>query len=157
MWMKKYNIRVTGNAEEDHVESDQTTDLIVDTINRKIHGFKLRTSDIDISRRLVNGKSRPIIVKLMSRTKRNYILKNRKSFKGSNIYIKEDLALSTKSIHIQTAKQIALFRYFDNNKHSSIINNIITIMKYLMFAMKCRARNPHCVAFKTPPNSENKN
>ena len=157
MWMKKYNIRVTGNAEEDHVESDQTTDLIVDTINRKIHGFKLRTSDIDISRRLVNGKSRPIIVKLMSRTKRNYILKNRKSFKGSNIYIKEDLTLSTKSIHIQTAKQIALFRYFDNNKHSSIINNILTIMKYLMFAMKCRTRKPHCVAFNKPPNYENKN
>ena len=58
MWKKKYNIRVTGNAEEYHVESDQTTDLIVDTINRKSHGFKLRTSDIDISRRLEKTVSR---------------------------------------------------------------------------------------------------
>lgn len=56
--------------------------------------------------------------------------------------------LSTKSIHIQLTKQIALLGYFDNNKYSNVINNILIIMKYFIFAMKCRTRKPNFAAFK---------
>ena len=65
--------------------------------------------------------------------------------------------LSTKSRHLHLTKQIALLGYFDNNKHSSIINKILIIMKYFMFAMKSRTKKPNCVALEKPPNYENKN
>ena len=56
--------------------------------------------------------------------------------------------LSTKSRHLHLTKQIALLGYFDNNKYSNVINNILIIMKYFIFAMKCRTRKPNFAAFK---------
>ena len=90
---RRNNIRITGVKEDDNETSDQTADVIVDTMNRKIPGLELKT-DIDISHclgRHDNGKPWPIIVKFISRTKKNHILRNRKFFTGSNIYINEDL------------------------------------------------------------------
>lgn len=91
---RRNNIRITGVAEENNELSNQTANVIVNTMNRKIPGLELKTSDIDIAHRLGrhdNGKPRAIIVKFISRSKKKHILRNRKSFKGSNIYINEDL------------------------------------------------------------------
>ncbi|KAH3795224.1 hypothetical protein DPMN_148772 [Dreissena polymorpha] len=40
---------------------------------------------------LKEGYTRPIIVKFVARQKRNFVMSNRKLFKGTNIFINEDL------------------------------------------------------------------
>ena len=63
------------------------------TLNSKIPGLDLQENDIDMCHRL--GKpgitERPIIVKYVSRMKRNVLLRRRKELKGTQIYVNEDL------------------------------------------------------------------
>ena len=76
-----------------------TADILIEKLNGVIGGLNLEPDDIDIAHRL--GKKRPkpnetvyprrVIVKFHSRCKRDAILRNRKLFKGTDLYVNEDL------------------------------------------------------------------
>ena len=72
---RRNNLRINGIPEDPDTEetAERTTRKVAETLNRAI---------VDC---------RPIIAKFQSRMKRDVVLRNRKLFKGSNIYINEDL------------------------------------------------------------------
>lgn len=87
-------VRITGIPEEGVETAEETTRCIIKEINAKITGLNLTENDIDISHRLGKkdgNRSRPIIAKFVSRIKRNSVLRGKRYFKGSSIYINEDL------------------------------------------------------------------
>lgn len=92
---RRNNLRINGIEEEEADETaDITTRKIVNKLNGRIQDLNLEISDIDIAHRLGQkrrGSCRPIIVKFLSRLKRDRVIRNRKLFKGTNIYINEDL------------------------------------------------------------------
>lgn len=73
---------------------EETTKLLIKKLKEKIPSLTISYNDIDIAHRLgkkEDGKARPIIVKFVSRMKRNELLSKRKALFGSSIYINEDL------------------------------------------------------------------
>ena len=93
---RRNNLRINGIPEDEDVDetAERTTRKVAETLNRAIVDLNLARYDFDIAHRLGQkrlGSCRPIIVKFQSRMKRDVILRNRKLFKGSDIYINEDL------------------------------------------------------------------
>ena len=93
---RQNNLRINGIPEDEDVDetAERTTRKVAETLNRAIVDLNLARYDFDIAHRLGQkrpGSCRPIIVKFQSRMKRDVILRNRKLFKGSDIYINEDL------------------------------------------------------------------
>ena len=93
---RRNNLRINGIHEDEDVDetAERTTCKVAETLNRAIVDLNLARYDFDIAHRLGQkrpGSCRPIIVKLQSRMKRDVILRNRKLFKGSDIYINKDL------------------------------------------------------------------
>ena len=71
--------------------------------------LNLETYDIYIAHRLGEkrwGARRPIIVKFLPRLKRDIVIRNQKLFKGSNIYINEDLTSLTQLVLACVRKKI---------------------------------------------------
>ena len=93
---RRNNLRINGIPEDTDVEetAERTTRKVAETLNRVIVDLNLAKCDFDIAHRLGQrgpGSCRPVIVKFQSRMKRDIVLRNRKLFKGSNIYMNEDL------------------------------------------------------------------
>lgn len=94
-YSRKNNIRVSGIPELGSEAAEVTTEKIIETLNDKIPDLHLLKDHIDVAHRIGGkrkGSQRQIIVKLSSRMKRDEILKNRKMFKGTQIFINEDLS-----------------------------------------------------------------
>ena len=92
---RRDSIRIFGVPESQDAEetAEITTQKAIDSLN-KIESLHLQTSDIDLAHRLGKrkpGSHRPIIMKFQSRLKRNVVLQNKKQFKGSQIFVHEDL------------------------------------------------------------------
>ena len=79
-----------------------TAGIVIDKLNSVIGGLNLRREDIDIAHRLgIKKKGNPkpgetvrprrIITKFNSWYRRDEILRNRKLFKGTDIFVNEDL------------------------------------------------------------------
>ena len=79
-----------------------TAGIVIDKLNSVIGGLNLRREDVDIAHWLgikKKGKPKPgetvrprrIIIKFNSRYRRDEILRNRKLFKGTDIFVNEDL------------------------------------------------------------------
>lgn len=87
------NIRIHGIPSSKAFENaDETTETVIKTLNEKM-GLTLRTEDVDVAHRLhksVRG-SQEAIVRLQSRLVKDKILRNRRTLKGTNIFINEDL------------------------------------------------------------------
>jgi CII-binding regulator of phage lambda lysogenization HflD len=95
---RRNNIRISGISESleknTNESAETTTNKILHILNEKFPKINLQESDIDIAHRLgkpKDGHSRPIIVKFVSRLKRNTIMSNRREFKGTDIFLNEDL------------------------------------------------------------------
>lgn len=84
-------LRVFGLTES---PNENTTAMICSLAQQKL-GVELKTTDIDRSHRVgpaaKDGKTRGIIVKFMSYTSRDLVIRNRRKLKGTGIVIKEDL------------------------------------------------------------------
>lgn len=102
-YSRRNNVRIFGipedskpteNGQNSNESSETTTQKVVAQLNEKIQGLNLQVGDIDIAHRLgkvTDGFTRPIIVKFVARQKRNHVMTNRKQFKGTDIFINEDL------------------------------------------------------------------
>ena len=73
-------------------KNENTDELVIDTIKEKM-GEEIKNNEIDRSHRLGspknNGKSRPIIIKLVRYNTRYRILKNKKKLKEKTINVKK--------------------------------------------------------------------
>ena len=98
---RRNNLKINGLPESEGDETaEMTADILIEKLNGVIGGLNLKPDDIDIAHRL-GKKKRPkpnetvyprrVIVKFHSRCKRDAILRNRKLFKGTDIYVNEDL------------------------------------------------------------------
>ena len=100
---RKSNLKIDGLPEAEGYETaEMTTGVFIDKMNALIPSLDLRREDVNIAHRLGIKKSRKTkggetiiprraIVRLNSRIKRDHILKSRKLFKGTDIYVNEDL------------------------------------------------------------------
>ena len=92
-YMRRDNLRIFGLEEE----ADETEEVLeVKLIEAAADmGVKLEPGDISVVHRLgkAGGRSRPVIVRLCQRKKRNEIMKKKKELKkkNRNIFINEDL------------------------------------------------------------------
>ena len=93
-YSRKNNIRISGLTETGSETAEAATEKVIEKLNEKIPDLNLQLHHIDVAHRVGDkkkGRHRQIIVKLNSRMKRDEILKNRRLFKGTNIFICEDL------------------------------------------------------------------
>ena len=98
---RRSNLKINGLPESEGDETaEMTADILIGKFNSVIGGLNLRPEDIDIAHRLGKKKKpkphetippRRVIVKFNSRCKRDAILRNRKLFQGTDIYVNEDL------------------------------------------------------------------
>lgn len=93
-YSRRNNLRMTGvPGDQDRQSSIATTNQVVSLVNRYLN-IPINESDIDIAHRLgkfKQGENRPIIIKFVRRQIKVDIVKNSKSFKGSRIFVNEDL------------------------------------------------------------------
>lgn len=107
---RRNNVRMNGVAEVGEETPERTTTAIIEVLNNNIENLALRREDIDIAHRLgkkKNGKHRQIIVKFQSRMKRDTILRNKKLFKGTDIFINEDLTKINQHVLACVRKKMA--------------------------------------------------
>jgi len=93
-YSRRNNIRINGVEEDPNETSAQTTDKVVEVIQRHFRDVTLEKEDIDIAHRLGEKKDgkRQIIVKLISRSKKNEIFRDKKrDLTDIGIFINEDL------------------------------------------------------------------
>lgn len=91
---RRNNIRINGIPEAGEESPEKTSKVVIETLNRYIENLDLKREEIDIAHRLgkkKEGRHRQIILKFQSRMKRDTVLNNRKVFKGSDIFVNEDL------------------------------------------------------------------
>lgn len=96
---RRNTIRIDGVAVEEDTEDKETyesyattMETVVETVN-KCDNVEITIADIDIAHRVGKKKSgkQQIIAKLKSRATKYHILNNKKSLKGTGIFINEDL------------------------------------------------------------------
>lgn len=100
-YSRKNNIRISGIPEIGIESAETTTGLVVQKLNSSIEALNLKIDDIDVAHRLgkkQNGTHRQIIIKFHSRMKRDTILKNRRVFKNTNIFVSEDLTKTNQHV-----------------------------------------------------------
>ena len=99
---RRNNLKISGLPESEGDETaEMTTGIVIDKLNNVIGNLNLRREDIDIAHRLgpkrnrrwgqETAPARRVIIKFNSRIKRDNILRNRKLFKGTDIFVNEDL------------------------------------------------------------------
>ena len=90
---RRNNIRINGLEEIGNETAESTTGNVVKTLNNLIPGANIRREDVDIAHRLgkKDAKKRPVIVKFVSRMKKESVLKQRRNLKGTGIFLNEDL------------------------------------------------------------------
>ena len=95
-YSRRNNILISGIADAGPNESARTSaEKVIDLLNQKKVTVGLSMADIDIAHRLPSKKKsdRDIIVRFVSRNKKEDVLKNRRNLKGTGIFINEDLTL----------------------------------------------------------------
>ena len=93
-YSRKHNIRISGLPETGPETAEVTTLKVVQKMNEVLPDLDLQPEHKDIAHRMGKHKKdrhRQIIVKFISRMKKDQILRKRKSFKGTDIFISEDL------------------------------------------------------------------
>ena len=98
---RRNNLKINGLPESEGDETaEMTAEILTAKLNSVIGGLNLKKDDIDIAHRLGMKKTpkphetvypRRVIVRFNSRCKRDAILRSRKLFKGTDIYVNEDL------------------------------------------------------------------
>ena len=91
---RRNNIVIVGVPESPNETAEETSKIAAETLNARMPDTNIRRCDIDIAHRLgqkQDNKPRAVIMRFVSRMTRNNIVRNRKTLKGSNIYINEDL------------------------------------------------------------------
>ena len=99
---RRNNLKISGLPESEGDETaEMTTGIVIDKLNSVIGSLNLRREDIDIAHRLgpkrkrrwgqETATPRRVIIKFNSRIKRDNIMRNRKLFKGTNMFVNEDL------------------------------------------------------------------
>ena len=88
------SVRIMGLAGDSPSQSSEvTTRMVIEKLNVQT-GLRLDEHDVDIAHRLGDyrsSKPRSVIVKFTRRQTKVNVLKNAKKFKGTNIFINEDL------------------------------------------------------------------
>ena len=91
--IKVYNLVEKRNGNRGETD-EETARAVIDMIDTELK-YKLSSSDISIAHRLgskVQGKERSVIVRFVSRTVRNEVVKRRKALRGKPIVIADDLS-----------------------------------------------------------------
>lgn len=93
---RRNNLRINGIPEQQDVEetAEMTTRIVLEKLNSSIETLHLERFEVDIAHRLGQKRAnshRPIIIKFQSKMKRDIVLQSRKVFKGSRIFVNEDL------------------------------------------------------------------
>lgn len=102
------NIRIQGIVSSNAFETaEETTNIVVKTLNEKM-SLKLRREDIDVAHRMKKfvGGSQEAIVRLQSRMVKETILRNRRSLRGSDIYINEDLTQLNQQVFMSVKRKM---------------------------------------------------
>ena len=93
-YSRRNNLRMTGvPGDQDRQSSIAVTTQVVSLVNRYLN-IPINESDIDIAHRLgkfKQGENRPVIIKFVRRQIKVDIVKNSKRFKGSGIFVNDDL------------------------------------------------------------------
>ncbi|XP_052252442.1 uncharacterized protein LOC127859072 [Dreissena polymorpha] len=93
-YSRRNNVRIAGVPEDqDRQSSVAVTNKVISLVNAHL-GISIHPSDIDIAHRLGKYKpntNRPVIVRFVRRQTKIDILRNAKQFKGSGIFVNEDL------------------------------------------------------------------
>ena len=94
-YSRRNNIRIDGLSDNGNEDAETTTNIVIDLLNKNIKDLNLNRSDIDTAHRLgkVKGGKRQVIVKFVSRLTRDIVMRGKKIFKGTGIYINEDLTV----------------------------------------------------------------
>ena len=128
---RRNNLKISGLPESEGDETaEMTTGIVIDKLNNVIDNLNLRGEDIDIAHRLGPKRNRRwgqetvsarrVIIKFNSRIKRYNILRNRKLFKGTDIFVNEDLTQINQNVLACVRKKMA-----DEVKQSWSINGHI--------------------------------
>ena len=136
---RRGSIRIFGVPELQDAEetAEITTKRAIDSLN-KIESLHLQDSDIDLAHRLGRKKPgfhRPIIMRFQSRLKRNIVLQNKKQFKGTQIFVHEDLTKLNQLVLTCVRK-----------KMPDEVNNVWSRNGHIFY--KSKANNIHEVKFK---------
>ena len=97
-YIRRDNVKVYGLSEKrignKGETEEETAKAVVDMVKAELN-YELKPSDISIAHRLgakTPGKERSVIVKFVSRTVRNEVVKRRKALKGKPVVISDDLS-----------------------------------------------------------------
>ena len=91
---RRNNVRIDGIENSNDETPAMTTKLVVQKMNDNIEGLGLQESDIDTAHRIGKekmGNKRQIIVKFISRMKRDNLMHQKYQLKNTGIYVNEDL------------------------------------------------------------------
>ena len=107
-YSRRNNIRILGIDDPKQTETaDDTTAKVITMLQSKLE-MDVNINDIDIAHRLGKFRkdgNRPVIVKFLSRKKKNQALYKRRALKGSSIVIKEALATENQKLLENVASQ----------------------------------------------------
>ncbi|KAH3898068.1 hypothetical protein DPMN_022265 [Dreissena polymorpha] len=95
-YSRRNNIRIESIEDSEQENYTETSETLIEALNSHIPDLNLAKSDIDISHRLgpfQPQKERPIIIKLVSRMRRNQIMKAAKILrsKPKPVYVNDHL------------------------------------------------------------------
>lgn len=126
-YTRRNNVRIYGLADDNRLESlDSTCKLVINTLNSKLN-MKLVLGDIDIAHRLGKFSSdgnRPVICRFVSRIVKKKVVSARKQLKGTSIVIREDLTLkNAKLLEAVSSKEEVLNTWSDDGKILAVLLN----------------------------------
>ena len=95
-YSKRSNIKIDGVQDKENETSLETADKVIELLNRHITDLKLNRDDIDIAHRIGpfnSRKSRPIIMKMISRMTKTKIMRNAKALRTLKdpVYVNDHL------------------------------------------------------------------
>lgn len=134
---RRNNVRVTGIKDKERETAEDTIKTVIETLNSEIPGLNLEENDIDVAHRLgkfEQGKKRQIIVRLKRRMIKYKIMRQKKSLKGKNIYISEDLTKLNQEVFSSVRKKMkdvvsaawtqdGAIKYRDYNDHIQVVHH----------------------------------
>ena len=105
---RRNNIRINGLTELGTEDMETTTNKLIHEINTRIPDVNVTRGDIDIAHRLgpkKDMKTRPIIVRFVSRMSKENVLKKRRALKGTGIFLNEDLTHLNQTVLLSVRKK----------------------------------------------------
>ncbi len=117
-YLRRWNCRVYKVPEEEGETANSCIKKCATVFTKDI-GVKVTEADIDVAHRIgpppPKGRSRPIIVRFLSRQARDLVVSNRKNLKNKGVAVGEDLTKANYSLLLAAEKHSATLAAWSSN------------------------------------------